>query len=104
MCLSFLSDHKIARGIHSSKWKNLRVLKEKEAHNRRNSRCGHDESPTENTLFHKVKLGITDTFEMCYDIITSKKGENSIWPTERYGIKQMIAWLLRRKVAREILW
>jgi hypothetical protein len=35
---------------------------------------------------------------MAYDISTSKKGANSVWLAERHGIKQMAAWLFRRKV------
>lgn len=48
--------------------------------------------------FHKVKFGIENAFEMTYDISTSKKGANSIWLAERHGVKQMTAWLFRRKV------
>lgn len=35
---------------------------------------------------------------MAYDITTNKKGANSIWLAERHGVKQMTAWLFRRKV------
>ena len=35
---------------------------------------------------------------MSYDIGTSKKGASSIWLAERHGVKQMTAWLFRRKV------
>tara|TARA_B100000809_G_C14933009_1_gene457575 strand:+ start:238 stop:522 length:285 start_codon:yes stop_codon:yes gene_type:complete len=80
------------------KCKIVKFSKGKKVYNRRCSRCGYDESPTANTLFHKVKFGITDAFEMCYDIVTSKKGANSIWLAERHGVKQMTAWLFRRKV------
>ncbi len=66
--------------------------------NRRCSICGYDESPTANTLFHKVKFGIDNAFQMAYDITTSKKGASSIWLAGRYGVKQMTAWLFRRKV------
>jgi hypothetical protein len=49
-------------------------------------------------LFHKIKFGIENGFEMVYDIVTSKKGANSIWLAERFGVKQTTAWLFRRKV------
>lgn len=98
LCLSFLSDQKWRDGFMCIKCKNVKFSKGKKAYNRRCSRCGYDESPTANTLFHKVKFGITDAFEMCYDIVTSKKGANSIWLAERHGVKQMTAWLFRRKV------
>ena len=35
---------------------------------------------------------------MIYDIATSKKGSNSIWLAERQVVKQMTAWLFRRKI------
>ena len=60
-------------------------------YNRRCSRCGYDESPTSHTLFHKIKFGIENGFEMAYDIATSKKGANSIWLAERFGVKQTTA-------------
>ena len=37
---------------------------------------------------------------MAYAIATSKKGSNSIWLAERYGVKQMTAWLFGRKVQK----
>ena len=70
LCLSFLS---------SVKCKNTKFLKGKKEYNRRCTKCGYDESPTANTLFHKDKFGIVEAFEMAYDIATSKKGANSIW-------------------------
>jgi hypothetical protein len=97
-CLSFLSDQKWQVGFICLKCKNNQCSKGKQLYNRRCTHCGYDESPTANTLFHKVKFGITDAFEMCYDIVTSKKGANSIWLAERHGVKQMTAWLFRRKV------
>jgi hypothetical protein len=30
--------------------------------NKRCAKCGYDESPTVNTLFHKVKFGIVEAF------------------------------------------
>ena len=35
---------------------------------------------------------------MLYDIATSKKGANSIWLAERYGLNQKTTWLFRQKV------
>lgn len=98
LCLSFLSDVKWADGYECLKCKNCKFSKGKKMFNRRCSLCGYDESPTANTLFHKVKFGISEAFEMAYDISTSKKGSNSIWLAERHGVKQMTAWLFRRKI------
>tara|TARA_R110002049_G_scaffold97782_2_gene238145 strand:- start:79 stop:225 length:147 start_codon:yes stop_codon:yes gene_type:complete len=35
---------------------------------------------------------------MLYEITTSKKGANSIWLAERFGVNQKTAWLFRQKV------
>jgi hypothetical protein len=97
-CLSYLSEIKWGESYCCLKCKNTKYCDGKGSHNRRCSRCGYDESPTANTLFHKVKFGIDNAFEMVYDIVTSKKGANSIWLAERYGVRQTTTWLFRRKV------
>ena len=97
-CLSYLADQKWQEGYSCIKCNNLLYCSGKKALNRRCTKCGYDESPTANTLFHKLKFGIENGFEMAYDITTSKKGANSIWLAERHGVKQMAAWLFRRKV------
>jgi len=97
-CLNYLADSKWQLGYVCFKCKNEFYCKGKKKFNRRCTRCGYDESPTANTLFHKLKFGIENAFEMAYDIATSKKGANSIWLAERHGVKQMTAWLFRRKV------
>ena len=97
-CLSFLASTKWSNGYKCIKCQKGNYSKGKTQHSRRCTSCGYDESPTANTLFHKVKFGIDVAFEVVYDIATSKKGANSIWLAERHGIKQVTAWLFRRKV------
>lgn len=97
-CLSYLSETKWAEGFVCHRCNNAKFCDGKKPFNRRCTRCGYDESPTSNTLFHKLKFGIENAFEMAYDIATSKKGANSIWLAERYGVRQTTAWLFRRKI------
>lgn len=97
-CLTFLAEEKWSKNYTCLKCRNTKYFEGKKALNRRCTKCGYDESPTANTLFHKLKFGIENAFEMAYDIATSKKGANSVWLAERYGVKQMTAWLFRRKV------
>ena len=98
LCLAYLAMAKWGEKYTCRKCKNDRFITGKKPFNRRCSRCGYDESPTSHTLFHKIKFGIENGFEMVYDIVTSKKGANSIWLAERFGVKQTTAWLFRRKV------
>ncbi|MFT4535005.1 MAG: hypothetical protein ACJA1A_001410 [Saprospiraceae bacterium] len=44
-----------------------------------------------------MKFGIDKAFEMLYEIVTRKKGVNSIWLAERFGVNQKTAWLFRQK-------
>ena len=97
-CLEYLSEAKWQNGYQCRKCQNTHYCKGKKPYNRRCTKCGYDESPTSHTLFHKLKFGLDKAFEMAYDIVTSKKGASSIWLAERYGVKQMTAWLFRRKV------
>ncbi len=60
LCLSFLSSVKWEDGYCCSKCKNTKFSKGKKEFNRRCTKCGYDESPTANTLFHKVKFGIVE--------------------------------------------
>ena len=74
-CLSYLSNEKWGDFYTCNKCKKTKYSEGRKAFNRRCSKCGHDESATANTLFHKVKSGIDKAFEMAYDISTKKKSK-----------------------------
>ena len=76
----------------------MKYIKGKQPSSRRCRQCGYDESTTSGTLFHKLKFGIDKAFEMLYEIATSKKGANSIWLAEHFGVNQKTAWAFRQKV------
>jgi len=97
-CLQYLSDQKWSAGFTCRKCGHGKHSNGKQMHGRRCTKCGYDESATSHTLFHKVKFGIDKAFEMTFDIVTAKKGANSIWLAEKYGVKQMTAWFFRQKV------
>jgi len=97
-CLMYLYDQKWSNGYKCVKCGNSKSCTGRKPYNRRCTRCGYDESATAGTLFHKLKFGIENAFEMVYDIVTSKKGASSIWLAERYGVRQNTAWLFRRKL------
>lgn len=78
-CLAYLSEIKWGDEYSCRKCDNKRSIAGKKKYNKRCSRCGYDESPTSHTLFHKIKFGIENGFEMAYDIVTGKKGLNSTW-------------------------
>lgn len=97
-CLMHLADQKWGAGFECRKCGNGSHTRGRTYGGRRCKKCDYDESPTAHTLFHKLKFGVENAFEMLYEIATSKKGANSIWLAERSGVRQTTAWLFRRKV------
>jgi len=97
-CYEFLAELKWKNGYKCTRCSSVSFIKGKQPASRRCSKCGYDESTTSGTLFHKLKFGIDKAFEMLYEITTNKKGANSIWLAERFGVNQKTAWSFRRKV------
>ena len=97
-CHQYLSDLKWNDGYNCKKCEGTRYIKGKQPLSRRCSNCGYDESTTVDTLFHKLKFGIDKAFEMMYEITISKKGANSIWLAEHFGVNQKTAYSFRSKV------
>jgi len=97
-CYEYLAEQKWPEGYFCKKCKHARYIKGKQPESRRCCKCCYDESTTTDTLFHKLKFGIDKAFEMLYEISTSKKGANSIWLAERFGVQQKTTWLFRQKV------
>lgn len=97
-CYDFLAALKWSEAYNCKRCQGDRYIKGKQPSSRRCSKCGYDESATAGTLFHKLKFGIDKAFEMLYEIVTSKKGANSIWLAERFGVNQKTAWSFRQKV------
>ena len=99
-CYEYLADQKWPDGYTCKKCGHTKYIKGKQPCSRRCRKCSYDESTTSGTLFHKLKFGIDKAFEMLYEISTSKKGANSIWLGERFGVQQKTAWLFRQKVQK----
>jgi len=97
-CYNFLAEIKWGNGYSCKRCNGQEYIKGKQPASRRCSKCGYDESTTTDTLFHKLKFGIDKAFEMLYEIVTSKKGANSIWLAEHFGVNQKTAWAFRQKV------
>lgn len=97
-CITFLHDQKWNQGFVCRTCHHDQFRVGKKRLFKRCLRCGKEESPTAHTLFHKVKFDLYKAFGMIYDILTSKKGANTIWLAERYEVSQNTAWLFKRKV------
>ena len=70
----------------------------KEQYSRVCTRCHHIESPTANTLFHKVKFGVRKAFIIVFEMGATTKGLSASQVSKRYGIARKTAWLFMHKV------
>lgn len=62
------------------------------------NKCSHIESPTANTLFHKVKFGLRKAFFICFEMATSTKSLSASYMSVRYGVTESTARLFMHKV------
>ena len=60
--------------------------------------CGHTESATANTLFHKVKFGVRKAFFICFEMATTTKSLSARYMGVRYGVTEKTARLFMMKV------
>lgn len=67
-------------------------------HSRTCNKCSHTESPTANTLFHKVKFGIRKAFFICFEMATTTKSLSARYMSDRFGVTEKTARLFMHKV------
>lgn len=60
--------------------------------------CGHTESPTANTLFHRVRFGVRKAFFICFEMSTTTKSLSAKYMAVRFGITEKTARLFMHKV------
>lgn len=99
-CISFLSSQKWRTGFTCLKCCSTKSKQGKKASNRRCSSCGYEESPTANTLFHKLKFPLHKAFHICYQLSVNKKGMSTLELSRQYGLSQKTCWFFKRKVQK----
>ncbi len=66
-CLKFLSELKWPNDVYTcSKCRNTKYCEGREEYSRRCTRCSYDESPTFNTIFHKLKFPLIKAFYILF--------------------------------------
>ncbi len=96
-CKEYLSELKWADGYQCSKCGH-KIFTKKDMYSRVCTKCKHIESPTANTLFHKVKFGLRKAFMIAFDMSATTKGLSSSQVAKRYGISRKTAWLFMHKL------
>ena len=96
-CKNYLADLKWSAGYVCRKCKHDKSSIRKDF-SRCCTRCKDVETPTANTLFHKVKFGIRKAFMIAFEMTASTKGMSDSQLAKRYGISRPTAWLFTKKI------
>lgn len=92
--LKFTKDFKCPKCGHNAFWEGpkpfYKVCKS----------CRHAESPTANTLFHKVKFGLRKAFIICFQMTCTTKSMSSVQMAKMVDTRQMTAWYFMSKVRK----
>ena len=87
-CVEYLFSLKWAKGFVCSKCNGIASNQGKKKYARRCKSCSYEESPTVNTLFHKLKFPLQKVFYMSYQLSVNKKGMSTLELSRQYGLSQ----------------
>lgn len=96
-CIEYLSEIKWSSGYTCRKCSHSKYQIRKNF-SRTCNICSDTESPTANTLFHKVKFGLRKAFFICFEMSTSTKSLSASQTAVRFGIQEKTARLFMHKV------
>ena len=97
-CLLYLAKIKWKTGYKCVKCGHTKHTVRKANYARDCNMCHHIESPTANTLFHKVKFGIRKAFTIVFEMSAATKSISSSQMARRLNISRQTAWLFMHKV------
>lgn len=99
-CLIYLSELKWKNGFKCRKCGHTHSCAGKASHSRQCTSCRYVESPTAQTLFHKVKFDLLKAFYIVYFVSTNKKGITSTELSRKLNLRQKTCWSFKRKVMK----
>jgi len=97
-CLVHLSNMKWKGGFKCAKCGHDHYCEGGRVHDRQCTSCRYTESPTANTLFHKVKFPVLKAFWIVYYLASNKKGSSSTELSRKLELRQKTCWGFKRKV------
>lgn len=97
-CFEYLANRKWENGFKCVKCSHTKSTVRKINFARDCNSCHHIESPTANTMFHKVKFGIRKAFTIVFEMSATTKSMSSNQMAKRLKIRQPTAWLFMNKV------
>lgn len=99
-CLEYLAKQKWTNGYQCNRCNHEHYCDGATLMSRQCTSCGYIESPTANTLFHKVKFDLLKAFYIVYFVSTNKKGITSTELSRKLSLRQKTCWAFKRKVMK----
>lgn len=99
-CLSFLAFLKWGSGYRCLKCGNDKTCNGAAEGSLQCTKCNYCESPSANTLFHKVKFDLVKAFYIVYFVSTNKKGITSTELSRKLSLRQKTCWAFKKKVMK----
>jgi len=96
-CKEYLSEIKWKNGFKCVKCRHT-SCQIRTNYNRTCNKCSHTESPSANTLFHKVKFGLDKAFIICLEMATTTRSLPASYLAKRLGITPYTARMFMYKV------
>ena len=96
-CKEYLSEIKWKNGFKCVKCRHT-SCQIRTNYNRTCNKCSHTESPSANTLFHKVKFGLDKAFIICFEMATTTRSLSASYLAKRLGITPYTARMFMYKV------
>jgi transposase-like protein len=100
VCLAYLSDLKWSDGFKCTKCGHDKHTIRKKNLARDCNKCHHIESPTVDTLFHRIRFGLRKAFGIVFEMSATSKGLSSLQVAKRYSISPTTAWTFMHKVRK----
>lgn len=99
-CMAYLAEIKWSNGFICTKCGHKKFTIRKANLARDCNRCHHVDSPTANTLFHKIKFSLRKAFMIIFEMSASSKGLSASQVAKRYSISRTTAWSFMHKVRK----
>lgn len=101
-CLKYLVDLKWSKGYSCKKCGNQKWCEGKDEYYRRCTKCRYDESPTVDTIFHKLKFPINKAFYLLFLVFANKEKITSLELSNILSLRQSTCWTFTKKI-QEVL-
>jgi hypothetical protein len=97
-CLKYLVDLKWSKGYACKKCGNQKWCEGKDDFYRRCTKCRYDESPTVDTIFHKLKFPINKAFYLLFLVFANKEKITSLELSNILSLRQSTCWTFTKKI------